>query len=111
MNQGYPCRGYPCGKEEIGAANLANCLWHVHGWESTCGYMMKAPSNIKLGDVLVYHSGSCEGTEAHATIVTDLSNGVRISCHSPSEHNVNYYGFASDKPYYQWLRYVGPTKQ
>lgn len=32
-----PCRGYPCGKEEIGAKNLGDCLVS-QGWKRTCGY-------------------------------------------------------------------------
>jgi len=31
-----PCRGYPCGEEEIGAANLGACLKANYGWTSTC---------------------------------------------------------------------------
>lgn len=84
LNGGYPCRGYPCGKEEIGAKNLGMCLHDKHGWKRTCGHRQKPPSGIKVGDVLIMHQGSCTDIAAHATIVTHVGTGddVRVSCHS-----------------------------
>eukprot|EP00727_Mastigamoeba_balamuthi_P001838 m51a1_g11651 hypothetical protein (68) ;mRNA; r:8639-8842 len=64
---------------------------------------MPPPSYIALGDVLVYHAGSCDSADAHATIVTSTSGGVKISCHSSEKHNVAYTYLASSKPYYEWL--------
>ena len=74
------CRGYPCGKEEVGARNLGVCLRDSYGWESSCGYQKKPPSNIAKGDVLIYHSGSCDSYDAHAVIViSGASNAVNLS--------------------------------
>lgn len=109
LNQGYPCRGYPCGKEEIGANNLDNCLHKVHGWRRTCGHLLEPPADIEVGDVLVYHAGECGGFDAHATIVTEKKSDkdVRISCHSPSLQHQPYGQVAPDKPFYSWLKYMG----
>jgi len=99
LNQGAPCRGYPCGKEEVGATNLGNCLKQVHGWKRTCGNRQPPPAGIQIGDVLIFHSGSCTSMEAHATIVTQVNSktDVRISCHSPSLHNQLYTDVSSTK--------------
>jgi len=55
------CRGYPCGKEEIGAKRLGDCLVSK-GWKRTCGYHASPPSNIMVGDVLIYHKGNYSPT-------------------------------------------------
>jgi len=66
-----PCRGYPCGAEEIGAKNLGDCLVQYHDWIRTCGYHKAPPAGIAVGDVLIYHSSSCSSYTAHVTLVTD----------------------------------------
>lgn len=58
--KGGDCRGYPCGKEEPGATRLGRCLKSNFGWTRTCGHKQTPPSNLKVGDVIVYHSGSCK---------------------------------------------------
>jgi len=106
LNQGFPCRGYPCGKEEIGAKNLGDCLSQVHHWNSTCGHMLAPPSWIQKGDVLVLHGSSCSDEEAHATIVVDAHRDwVGISCHSNDRFNASYAVFKSEFNYFQWLHY------
>ena len=42
LNQGDGiCRGYPCGREEIGADKLQKCLKTYHGWTDLgIGYML-----------------------------------------------------------------------
>jgi hypothetical protein len=103
LNGGTPCRGYPCGKEEIGAKNLGDCLV-LKGWTRTCGYKQAPPTNIQAGDVLVYHASSCSNYTAHATVVTTVSGSdVQISCHSSNQHNKTYTYLASSHPYYEWL--------
>eukprot|EP01127_Copromyxa_protea_P007371 TRINITY_DN17280_c0_g1_i1.p1 TRINITY_DN17280_c0_g1~~TRINITY_DN17280_c0_g1_i1.p1 ORF type:complete len:202 (-),score=31.87 TRINITY_DN17280_c0_g1_i1:56-661(-) len=104
LNQGYPCRGYPCGKEEVGAIELGQCLHQVHGWKSTCGYKHAPPSNVKVGDVLIHYSSGCEDGDGHATIVTKVVGGVKISCHSPDSLNVPWDTFVDEKPYLNWLQ-------
>eukprot|EP00727_Mastigamoeba_balamuthi_P004798 m51a1_g14316 hypothetical protein (253) ;mRNA; f:10494-11331 len=103
LSGGAPCRGYPCGNEEVGAKNLGDCLAGYKGWTRSCGYHMAPPSSITTGDVLIYHAGSCDGWDAHATIVTSTTGGVKISCHSNDRHNEAYTYLASSKPYYEWL--------
>ena len=98
------CRGYPCGFEEPGAWELGNCL-QEKGWTSTCGYLMKPPSNIKAGDVLIYHAGSCSGGTAHAVFVTQGGANAKIACHSSEQLDVSYTYMGDAKPYYQWLHY------
>ena len=106
LNGGAPCRGYPCGFEEIGAANLGECL-KKKGWQSSCGHQKGPPSNIKVGDVIVYHSDSCSG-RGHAVIITQISGGSpKITCHSSERHNVDYTYIFGSKPYVQWLHYNG----
>ena len=85
-----PCRGYPCGVEEPGAQNLQACLRDHFGWESTCGHLQTPPDNIQPGDVLVYHSGSCDDFEAHATIVVQGALNVQIACHSSNHYRIDY---------------------
>ena len=97
------CRGYPCGFEEPGAQKLSQCLQYK-GWRSTCGRLMAPPSNIKAGDVLIYHRTSCTDFSAHAVIVTQGESSAKISCHSSTQVNVPY-TYMTDKPYYEWLHY------
>jgi len=105
---GTPCRGYPCGKEEIGAKNLGDCLSQKFNWNTTCGHKAAPPSYIKVGDVLIFHGTSCTDTEAHATIVTKVDGkNVYISCHSPDTHTQPYTIFSSNFGYFQWLHYKG----
>ena len=101
MNGGLPCRGYPCGFEEIGAKNLGDCLQR-HGWTSTCGKNKAPPSNIQKGDVLIYHKGSCSDYSAHAVLVTVGGSNPKITCHSSNQKDVSY-TYMTSKPYYQWL--------
>eukprot|EP01116_Phalansterium_solitarium_P002461 TRINITY_DN12509_c0_g1_i1.p1 TRINITY_DN12509_c0_g1~~TRINITY_DN12509_c0_g1_i1.p1 ORF type:complete len:193 (-),score=31.31 TRINITY_DN12509_c0_g1_i1:104-682(-) len=106
LNQGFPCRGYPCGKEEVGAKNLGDCLSQVHHWNRTCGYMAPPPSFITEGDVLILHAASCEDEEAHATIITDVQPGwVGITCHSNDRQNASYAVFKSEFNYFEWLHF------
>lgn len=111
LTGGSPCRGYPCGKEEIGAKNLEDCLVKK-GWTRTCGYRQAPPSNIEVGDVLIYHTGSCSDYDAHAAIVTYVNGSdVRISCHSSNQKDKTYTYMANTKPYYEWLHFTGDVNQ
>ena len=101
LNGGLPCRGYPCGFEEVGAKNLGDCL-QKHGWTSTCGKNKAPPSNIQKGDVLIYHKGSCSDYSAHAVLVTVGGSNPKITCHSSNQKDVSY-TYMSSKPYRQWL--------
>ena len=98
------CRGYPCGKEEPGATRLAHCLAKNYGWKRTCGKNQKPPSNIAVGDVVVYHASGCDDYTAHATIVTSVSGSdVKVTCHSSKKHNAAYTYITGSKPYIEWL--------
>ena len=102
-NIGSVCRGYPCGKEEIGAAKLGDCLKKVKGHRSECGRNLKPPSWVKKGDVLIYRAGSCSGGNAHAVLVTKVEGGnAYITCHSSIQKD-KIYTYMSGKPYYQWI--------
>lgn len=101
---GGSCRGYPCGFEEVGAKRLADCL-KEKGWTSTCGYLQKPPSNLKVGDVLIYASDGCGGWNAHATIVTQAGSSPKITCHSDEQLNIDYNYLKNSKPYYNWLHF------
>jgi hypothetical protein len=106
LNGGFPCRGYPCGKEEIGAKNLGDCLSAHHSWKRSCGHLEKPPTGIKVGDVLVYHASSCTDMTAHATLVTEVlsATDVRITCHSSPQHNVAHTYIQATHPYFEWLQ-------
>ena len=111
LGGGYPklvgsenCRGYPCGFEEIGAKRLGSCL-QEKGWTRTCGYLQKPPSNIKAGDVLIYHAGSCDSFDAHAVYVTEGGANPKITCHSSEQLDVSYTYMGTSKPYYEWLHF------
>ena len=64
---------------------------------------MAPPSNIQVGDVLIYHSGSCSSSSAHATIVTVGGSNPKITCHSSIQYDTPYTYMENSKPYYQWL--------
>ena len=98
------CRGYPCGFEEPGAKRLGDCL-QDKGWTSQCGYLLKPPSNIKAGDVLIYHATGCGDYKAHAVIVTEGGKSPKITCHSNEQLDVSYTYMSNSKPYYQWLHF------
>lgn len=106
LNTGGNCRGYPCGKEEIGAQKLANCLMGK-GWSQSCGRLQGPPGNIQKGDVLVYFKGGCNAGGAHAVIVTQGGSNAKISCHSSMKKDVSYTYMGSSMPYYMWLHYNG----
>ena len=101
LNTGGPCRGYPCGFEEVGARNLGDCL-QQKGWTSNCGKYLAPPSNIQAGDVLIYHAGSCSDVSAHAVLVTKGGSSPKITCHSSKQKDAPY-TYMTSKPYYQWL--------
>lgn len=98
------CRGFPCGWEEVGAKRLGSCL-KEKGWTSTCGYLQTPPSNIKEGDVLIYHEDNCDSFDAHAVFVTQGGANARIACHSNEKLDVSYKYMGNTMPYYQWLHY------
>ena len=102
--KGGSCRGYPCGWEEVGAKRLGDCL-KEKGWTSTCGYLQTPPSNIKEGDVLIYHSGSCDSFDAHAVFVIKGGSNPRIACHSNEKLDASYKYMGDSMPYYQWIHY------
>jgi len=99
-----PCRGYPCGKEEVGAKNLGACLAANYGWKSTCGAHEPKPADIVAGDVIIFHKSSCTDTEAHAVLVTKVdADKVYITCHSNDSKNRPVADYASEFGFYQWL--------
>ncbi len=103
LSGGLPCRGYPCGREEIGAKNLGDCLVQK-GWVRTCGYQQSPPPNVAVGDVLIYHVSSCSGYTAHATFVTYVNGSdVRIAAHSAMQWDRPYSYLSGSYPYYEWL--------
>jgi hypothetical protein len=105
-----PCRGYPCGREEVGAQRLGACLAANYNWTSKCGPRAAPPTNIVPGDVLIFHVASCDDTEAHATVVTYVNLPyVGISAHSTDHHNVSVEGYWSEFGYGDWLHFEGPT--
>ena len=104
LSGGLPCRGYPCGFEEVGAKNLGDCL-KKKGWTSKCGKHMSPPSNIQAGDVLIYHAGGCESYDAHAVLVTKGGSSPKITCHSSVKVDADYNYMSNSKPYYQWLHH------
>jgi len=103
------CRGYPCGKEEIGAKKLGDCLSKKFGWKRVCGNKITPPAGVQVGDVIVYHSGSCDAFDAHAVIITKVNSAtdVQITCHSSNKKDVSYNYIADSKPYYEFLLFQG----
>lgn len=101
------CRGYPCGREEIGARRLGECLV-LNGWTRTCGYKISPPEGMKRGDVLIYHSGSCDSWSAHATVVVNVDGSdVRIAGHSAPQWNTEYTYLQDSMPFYEFLQHPG----
>ena len=103
LNQGGQCRGYPCGKEEVSAKKLGDCLHGTHGWTRTCGKNEPPPKNIEAGDVLIYHSGGCSSYKAHAVFIVQGGSNPTIACHSRSHYGVAYNYMGSSMPYLEWL--------
>jgi hypothetical protein len=101
----YWCRGYPCGREEIAARRLGECLV-INGWKRTCGYKISPPEGMKSGDVLIYHSGGCDSWSAHATVVVNANGSdVRIAGHSSPQWDKEYTYLQNDMPYYEFLQH------
>ena len=71
---------------------------------STTNYS-NSKSNIKAGDVLIYHSGGCSSGNAHAVLVTVGGKSPKITCHSSVKIDASYDYMANSKPYYQWLHH------
>ena len=86
---------------------LGLCLRETFGWKRSCGYLMAPPSDVKVGDVLIYHSGSCGSASAHAVIVVEGGSNAKIACHSSMHYGISYDYMAGSKSYYEWLRYPG----
>ena len=103
--KGGACRGYPCGKEEVGARNLGVCLRETFGWKRTCGYKQAPPSGVQPGDVIIYHKGSCTDYSAHAVVVVEGGSSPKIACHSSMKWGASYTYLSGSKPYYEWLLY------
>ena len=104
LNGGFPCRGYPCGFEEVGGLNLANCLIQK-GWISKCGYLAPPPPNIEAGDVLNYYSDGCGSGAPFSAFITVGGNNPKITSHSSVRVDVSYLYLDNTKPYYQWLHF------
>lgn len=105
--KGGDCRGYPCGVEEVGAQRLGSCLANRFGWKRTCGLRTPPPQGLKVGDVLIYHKGSCYDMNAHAVVVVETSPTVKIACHSSQHYGIAYTYMLQEKPYLEWLRFQG----
>ena len=41
---------------------------------------MAPPSDVQAGDVLIYHSGSCDSGNAHAVIVVEGGSNAKRIC-------------------------------
>ena len=108
LNGGAPCRGYPCGFEEVGSLNLANCLIQK-GWKSTCGYQEPPPSYIEAGDVFNCYPDSCESGAPFSALITVGGNNPKLTTHSRVRVDVLYNLLDNSKPYYQWLHYNNCT--
>lgn len=109
-----PCRGYPCGVEEVGATKLGACLALNYGWSSTClPEAAGPPASVVVGDVIVWHNdASCADEDAHATFVTsvDLARGwVGISAHSTDVFNVSHAPYFTEFAYADWLHFEGAS--
>ena len=104
LNGGAPCRGYPCGFEEIGCKNLGDCLIQK-GWISKCGYLEPPPPYIEAGDVLNYYSESCDSKTAFSVFITVGGKNPKITSHSSVRVDASYNTLDNSKPYYQWLHF------
>ena len=89
LNSGYPCRGYPCGFEEIGSLNLANCLIQK-GWKSTCGYQEPPPSYIEAGDVFNCYPDGWESGAPYSALISVGGNNPKLTTHSRVRVDVLY---------------------
>ena len=102
-----PCRGFPCGREEVGAQKLGACLAANYGWTSHCGAHAAPPAGLQPGDALIFHATSCTDTEAHATLVVDVRPGrVGVAAHSSAVFNKSVDEYASEFGYYDWLTHA-----
>ena len=101
--KGGPCRGIPCGKEEIGAHRLGRCLEENFKHKRQCGKHLAPPNWVKPGDVLIYHGDNCSSGNAHAVIVTVGGKNAKISAHSREVNDVAYTYMGNSKPYLEWI--------
>jgi len=105
-----PCRGYPCGREEVGAAQLGACLAANYGWTSRCvSSSDPPPAGLQPGDALIFHGSSCtDANEVHATLIVDVRPGrVGVAAHSNAVFNASIDGYASEFGWYDFLLYPG----
>ena len=103
LRESRNCVGTPCGFEVPGVWEIGECL-QEKGWISVCGYLMKPPSYIKSGDVIIYHRNSCEG-EGHAALITTGGTNPKITCQSKEQIEQHYNYMSNSRPYYQWIHY------
>lgn len=105
---GRECSGYPCGKEITNVLKLDTCLINKFKWKRKCGYMMKAPENIKLGDVVVFYPKQCQVGDGVAAIVTRVNGkDVRLTGHSPAVKDVDYNYYLKSRRYISWIMFNG----
>jgi hypothetical protein len=102
-----PCRGYPCGVEEIGAEKLGACLAANYGWKSTCIKNTDSPPTTLIpGDVLVFHATSCTDEDAHATLIVHVNYPfIGVAAHSNDVFNKSITEYASEFEYYDFLQF------
>ena len=108
LNDEEHCRGYPCGFEEPEAINLGFCL-QEKGWNSTCGKFMEPPIYIKPGDVLIYHGENCDSYNAHAVIITQVGDNVKVTGRSESMID-EIYSYNTEKPLRNEVAHRLPTR-
>ena len=108
LNGGAPCRGYPCGFEEVATINLAKCL-KQKGWISTCGRLQSPPLYIEAGDVFNCYSNGCESGGPFSALITVGGNNPKLTTHSRVRVDILYNQLDNSKPYYQWLHYNACT--
>lgn len=102
------CAHSICGKEINSPTVLGRCLVNVHGWRRTCTRIgIKEPSNIQIGDVLIFHTQSCSDFNSLATIVTETSGGIKVSTHSKKAHNKDYKSYYGNYGYVEFIHYEG----
>ena len=71
---------------------------------------MPPPSDVKVGDVLVYHEGNCASYSAHAVIVVEGGANAKIACHSSMHYGISYNYMDGSKSYYEWLGCPGGSE-
>ena len=59
---------------------------------------MSPPSNIQIGDVLIYHAGSCDSYDTHAVLITKAGSNPKITCHSSIQVDTDYNYLSNSKP-------------